>query len=132
MRGWNNGINGGFSGSNFNGGWSPRGYGYGMGFPWGETLLILALVALVVGVVWFVARTIKAKKGGAGKLASEGSAAYAGSGTASGGAVSVAASGAGMDRALDIILERYARGEIDTDTLKSMREEIARVAGLES
>lgn len=128
MRGWNNGMNGGFTGGNFSGGWSPRGYGYGMGFPWGETLLILALVALVVGVVWFAARALKARKGGAGKLAAEGSAAYAGSG----GAGSVAASGAGMDRALDIILERYARGEIDTDTLKAMREEIARVAGLES
>jgi putative membrane protein len=78
----------------WNGAWGPGAYAYG--FPWGGLLVSAVLIALVVfAVIAFV------RSGRAGKVP-----------------------GDPRERGLEILIERYARGEIDADTFKSMKAEV--------
>jgi putative membrane protein len=78
----------------WNGAWGPVSYGFG--FPWGGLLMSAVLIALIVIAVMAFIRS-----GRAGKLSHD-----------------------PRERGLEILFERYARGEIDADTFKTMKAEI--------
>jgi putative membrane protein len=78
----------------WNGAWGPGAYGYG--FPWGGLLMSAFVMALVIFVIVAFIRA-----GRAGR-----------------------ASGDPRERGLEILIERYARGEIDADTFKTMKTQV--------
>jgi len=77
------------------GGWAHPGYGFG--FPWGA----IAMGALVIGLIVF----------GVVALRRRGNAGLAGPASAS-------------QQGMLILTERFARGEIDTETFRSMKAEL--------
>lgn len=77
------------------GGWGFD--GLAMGFPWGGIIMALLTIALITVVIVAIVRM--------GKLR--------------GGSVH-----GGQDRGLDILVERYARGEIDAETFRAMKSEL--------
>lgn len=94
-------------------GYNGFGYGYA-GFPWGWLALGILLLTAVIGIVYIAVKFGKNKSSRAAKLASTG--------------VEVA----GSDRpnifdntkGLEILAERYARGEIDAETYRAMKQEL--------
>ncbi len=76
-------------------GWN--GGGYAFGFPWGGFTMGFLFIALIVLVIVAVART-----GRIGRLGS----------------------GNSKERGLEILTERFARGEIDAETFRSMKHEL--------
>jgi putative membrane protein len=79
----------------FNGGWMNGGVPF-MGNWGGMVMIIVVVAALVLGIV-AVVRTGKARQ---------------------------ASVSAASDRALEILAERFARGEIDADSFRSMKAEL--------
>lgn len=80
----------------FNGsGWAHPGYGFG--FPWGG----IVMAAIVIGLVVFAVVALRRR-------------------SKNGAVEQVGASQQGML----ILTERFARGEIDTDTFRSMKAEL--------
>ena len=94
-------------------GYNGFGYGYA-GFPWGWLVIGIALFVVVAGIVYIAVKLGKSKSPRAVKLASSG------------------AEVAGLDKpntfdntkGLEILAERYARGEIDAETYKAMKQEL--------
>lgn len=74
------------------GGWALGGHAFG--FPWGGLVMGILCLALVALVVFSVVRMSRSGKAGLG---------------------------ASKEKGLDILIERYARGEIDADTFRAMK-----------
>jgi putative membrane protein len=72
------------------------GWGLGMGFGWIVPIVVIGLV------VWAVIAFARSRAGGAGNES------------------------AAPDRSLAVLKERYARGELDSDTFQRMRAELER------
>lgn len=81
----------------FNGGWASGGYGFG--FPWFGLLAGVLFLALVAMVVYMAVRLKKIEK------------------SAPAGSVN-----ASVPRSIEILDERFARGEIDAETYRTMKE----------
>lgn len=79
------------------GAWTPGGYGYG--FPWGGLTMGILVLAAVAIAVFLAARAGRSRAGSGGTAA---------------------------ERGLDILIERFARGEIDADAFRAMKAEIER------
>ena len=79
--------------------WIPGGFreGYATGFPWGGLVMGIFMVALIALVVVLFIRLGKNRKP---DLISP------------------------KERGIDILIERYAHGEIDAETFRSMKTEI--------
>lgn len=88
------------------GGWNPAGAGYAFGIPFGAILMGLLAIALIVLVVF---ATLRLAKGG-----------HHGHGPAPLGEFPP------ERRALDILAERFARGEIDAESYRLMKAELER------
>jgi uncharacterized membrane protein len=84
---------------NWYGGWGPGAYAYG--FPWGGLIMIIILVALVVFAIFAFVRVGKTTKSG----------------------------GDPKERGLEILIERFSRGEIDTETFRTMKAELENKSG---
>jgi len=83
----------------FNNGWASGGYGSGFGVPWSGLVLGLIGIALIVLLIITLVRLGKTgtvAKGGAGDTG----------------------------KALEILAERFARGELDAETFRGMKAEI--------
>ena len=70
------------------------GWGLGMGFGWIVPLVVIGLI------VWAVIAITRSQSGGSGSA------------------------GAAPDRSLTILKERYAKGELDSETYQRMRKEL--------
>ncbi|HUW70426.1 MAG TPA: hypothetical protein VMX33_09335 [bacterium] len=79
----------------FNGGWAHPGYGFG--FPWGG----IVMAAIVIGLVIFA--VVALRRRGTNAAVEQASASQQG---------------------MLILTERFARGEIDTETFRSMKAEL--------
>ena len=75
------------------------GYGFGMSGPWGFGMGFGFIVPLLILglVVWAIVSLVRARTGGAGE---------------------------GRDGALAILRERFAKGELDSETFQRMRREL--------
>lgn len=82
------------------GAWAPG--GYGLGFPWGG--LVMGVVMLVILGLAIFAIVRLARHGGV--------------------AAALPAARAGTGKALDILSERFAKGEVDAETYRSMKAEL--------
>lgn len=84
----------------FQGWYGPPGYGhfgYGFGFPWGSAIIGILVVAIIAVAIVFIAR------GGRNRIDDRRDS---------------------NQRGIDILIERFARGEIDAETFKKMKEQI--------
>jgi putative membrane protein len=77
------------------GGWGFD--GQVMGFPWGGIVMAILAIALIALLIIAIARMGKMRE--------------------------TSAQG-GKDRGLDILVERYAKGEIDAETFRAMKSEL--------
>ncbi|HCO48362.1 MAG TPA: hypothetical protein DIT55_02565 [Spirochaetaceae bacterium] len=79
--------------------WIPGGFreGYATGFPWGGIVMGIFMVAIIALVIVLIVRLGKNRKP---DLIGQ------------------------KERGIDILIERYARGEIDAETFRSMKAEI--------
>jgi putative membrane protein len=68
--------------------------GHALGFPWGGLVMGLLFFALIALIVFAIVRMGKS---------------------------SATSLGVAKDRGIDILIERYARGEIDADTFRAMK-----------
>lgn len=82
------------------GAWAPS--GYGLGFPWGG--LVMGVVILVILGLAIFAIVRLARHGGV--------------------AAALPVGQAGNGRALEILSERFAKGEVDAETFRSMKAEL--------
>ncbi len=90
-------------------GFNGMGYGYGYsGFPWGALAIGLGFAVVVAGIIYIV---VKIGKNGA---------ALGGKG----GGASAAAPEIPFAKGLEILAERFARGEIDGETYQAMKREM--------
>jgi putative membrane protein len=71
--------------------------GYALGFPWGGLVMAIVMLAIIALVIVLLIRAGKAIKSGAKSVG---------------------------ERGLEILIERFARGEIDAETFQKMKEEI--------
>lgn len=79
------------------GGWAHPGYGFGFGFPWGA----IVMGALVIGLVVFAVVALRRSR------------------------MNRTADPVGASqRGVQILTERFARGEIDVETFRSMKAEL--------
>jgi putative membrane protein len=69
---------------------------YALGFPWAGLVMSTVLIALVVFVFFAFIRTVRTGKAG----------------------------GDPRERGLEILIERFSRGEIDTEQFRSMKAEL--------
>jgi putative membrane protein len=79
---------------NWGGGYFPGAYSYG--FPWGGFVMTALLVGLVVFAVVVLVRSNRSQRN----------------------------FGDPKERGLEILVERFAKGEIDADTFRSMKAEL--------
>lgn len=92
-----------------------NGYGYGYaGFPWGWLVMGIALFVVVAGIVYIAVKIGKTKTSRIGK--SEDDSVLAGS--------ALVPNSSSSQRALEILAERYAKGEIDAETYRAMKQEL--------
>ena len=92
-----------------------NGYGYGYaGFPWGWLVLGIALFVVVAGIVYIAVKIGKTKNSRIGKHEDDG---------APSGSTILPDSSSGQ-KALEILAERNARGEIDVETYRAMKQEL--------
>ena len=82
-------------------GWAPGAYGLGahLGFPWGGIVMLLLFLVLVGLVIFAMLRLSKSRGTETKKVG---------------------------PAALDILSERFARGEIDAESYRAMKEELGR------
>jgi putative membrane protein len=82
-------------------GWAPRGYGLGYAhvFPWGGLMMLILFLAILAVAVLAIIRLAKANK---------------------------SLPPVGKPSPLDILSERFARGEIDAETYRLMKGEIGK------
>lgn len=92
-----------------------NGYGYGYaGFPWGWLVLGIALFVVVAGIVYIAIKVGRTKNSRIGKHEDDG---------APSGPTIIPDSSSGQ-KALEILAERYAKGEIDAETYRAMKQEL--------
>ncbi len=92
-----------------------NGYGYGYaGFPWGWLVLGIALFVVAAGIVYIAVKLGKTKNSRIDKREDDG---------APSGSTILPDSSSGQ-KALEILAERYARGEIDAETYRAMKQEL--------
>lgn len=91
-------------------GFNGMGYGYGYsGFPWGALAIGLGFAVVVAGIIYIV---VKIGKNGAA-LGSKG-----------GNEIPASTQDFPASKALEILAERFARGEIDGETYQAMKREM--------
>ncbi len=92
-----------------------NGYGYGYaGFPWGWLVMGIALFVVVAGIVYIAVKIGKTKTSRIEKSEDDG--------VPSGPAIVPDSSSS--QRALEILAERFAKGEIDAETYRAMKQEL--------
>jgi uncharacterized membrane protein len=92
-----------------------NGFGYGYpGFPWGWLVLGIALFVVVAGIVYIAIKLGRTKDSRIGKHEDDG---------APSGPTIIPDSSSGQ-KALEILAERYAKGEIDAETYRAMKQEL--------
>lgn len=92
-----------------------NGYGYGYaGFPWGWLVMGIALFVVVAGIVYIAVKIGKTKTSRIGK--SEDDDIPSGS--------TIVPDSSFSQKAMEILAERFAKGEIDAETYKAMKLEL--------
>ena len=92
-----------------------NGYGYGYaGFPWGWLVIGIALFVVVAGIVYIAVKIGKTKTSRIGKSEDDG--------VPSGS--TIVSDSSSSHRALEILAERFAKGEIDGEIYRAMKQEL--------